>query len=400
MQHSNPAGGSRAASLPHLVGPTAGPSFEQAGAVLTIDLGAVRENFRRLRRQLGGAACAGVVKADGYGLDADRIATALSAEGCRDFFVAHSVEGLSLRHALGPAPAIYVLNGIHPGAEDACAAAKLTAVVNSKSQLDAWRAAAKRHGKLLAVAVQVDSGMSRLGMSPTEVAALHAGDLDGLQLCLVMSHLACADDPSSEANEAQRLAFERLRHMLPPAPASLANSSGIFLGERYRYELARPGAALYGINPQPDRVNPMLPVVRLAAKVIQTRELPAGAGVGYGWALRTESPVRVATIALGYADGWPRRLSGAAWFEGVRLPFAGRVSMDSITLDVSSLPPGRPAPGELIELIGPHQDVDRVASLAGTIGYEILTGLGRRFHRRYEGSENAGPVPATEPGTA
>ena len=182
-------------------------------------------------------------------------------------------------------------------------------------------------------------------------------------------------------------------------PASLANSSGIFLGEPYHYDLARPGAALYGINPQPGRANPMLPVVRLAAKVVQTRELPAGAGVGYGWAFRSEAPFRLATIALGYADGWPRNAAGAAWYEGVRLPFAGRVSMDSITLDVSALPAGRPAASDLVEMIGPHQDVDCVAGLAGTIGYEILTGLGRRFCRRYEGTFD-GQAPAVEAGTA
>ena len=281
-----------------------------------------------------------------------------------------------------------MLNGIHPGAEDDCAAAGLIAVANSAEQLAAWQKAARRHGgKKLPVAVQVDSGMSRLGMSPAEVESVAAdgGAFDGLELRLVMSHLACADEPDNPANEAQRLAFEALRQKLPQAPASLANSSGIFLGEDFRYDLARPGAALYGVNPTPGKDNPMQQVVRLDAKVIQTRDLEAGTGVGYGYAFRATGPLRLATIALGYADGWPRRAAAAAWFDGVRLPFAGRVSMDSIILDISELPPARLQPGDLVQVIGESQTVDELATLAGTIGYEILTGLGRRFHRRYEG---------------
>ncbi len=320
-----------------------GPSFEQAGALLTIDLAALRENYRRLGARLASGRCAGVVKADGYGLGAARVGAALAREGCRQFFVAHAAEGLGLRRALGPEPAIFVLNGIFPGAEDDCAGAGLTAVANSRAQLSAWRSAAARRGERLPVAVQVDSGMSRLGMAPAEVEGVGAGDFAGLDLVLVMSHLACADEPDSPANDAQRSAFETLRKKLPEAPLSLANSSGIFLGASYHYDLARPGAALYGINPLPGRANPMLPVVRLQAKVVQTRELAAGAGVGYGHRYLTSAPFRAATIALGYADGWPRHAAASAFLDGVRLPFAGRVSMDSIVLDVSALPKGGPS---------------------------------------------------------
>lgn len=355
-----------------------------AGAFLTIDLGAIRENYRRLKSRLGGAACAAVVKADGYGLGADKVAGALREEGCRTFFVAHGSEGISLRGALGPEPEIFILNGVHPGAEDMCAEAGLVAVANSSAQLAAWRAAALRLGRKLPVAIQVDSGMSRLGMSPAEIDALAPDALDGLDLKLVMSHLACADEAENPANEQQRLAFGQLRGKLPPAPASLANSSGIFLGDAYRHELARPGAALHGINPTPGQENPMRQVVRLQAKVIQTRDLDADIGIGYGYSYRTAGPFRAATIAIGYADGWPRRAGAAAWFDGVRLPFAGRVSMDSIVLDISALPPGRLQSGDLVELLGPHQTVDDLAAIAGTIGYEILTGLGTRFYRIYE----------------
>lgn len=360
-------------------------SLASAGAVLTVDLSAVRENYRRLRARLGGAECSAVVKADGYGVGAAEIASALRKEGCRIFFVAHAGEGLALRKALGAGSEIFVLNGIYPGAEGDCAAAGLVAVANSAAQLAAWRATAARMGRALPVAIQVDSGMSRLGMPPVEVRGLEPQALQGLDLRLVMSHLACADEPENPANELQRAAFDELRRLLPPAPASLANSSGIFLGDAFRYDLVRPGAALHGINPTPARENPMLQAVRLEAKVIQTRELNADTGIGYGYAYRTSAPLRTATIALGYADGWPRRTGAAAFLDGKRLPFVGRVSMDSIVLDVSQLSADGLQPGDLVELIGEKQTVDDIAALSGTIGYEILTGLGGRFHRRYAG---------------
>lgn len=358
-----------------------------AGAILTIDLGAVRENYRRLKARLGGVACAGVVKANGYGLGAAQVAAALIREGCGIFFVALLAEGIALRKAIGTGPDIYVLNGLPPGSEPEAVAAGLCAVINSGAQLKAWRAAARDAGRRLPAAIQVDSGMSRLGMAPVEVEAL-AGDssaFDGIDVRYVMSHLACADEPRHPANEQQRLAFERLRAMLPEAPASLANSSGIFLGPSYHHDLARPGAALYGINPTPGEPNPMLPAVWLQAKVAQTRRVEKGAGIGYGHSYHADAPLSLATISFGYADGWLRRSASAAWFEGVRLPFLGRVSMDSIILDISALPPGRLREGDLVELLGPSQSVDDAAGHAGTIGYEILASLGPRFHRRYVG---------------
>ncbi|OBQ63614.1 alanine racemase [Mesorhizobium erdmanii] len=358
-----------------------------AGAILTIDLGAIRENYRRLKARLAGVRCAGVVKANGYGLGAAQVASALTREGCGIFFVALLAEGIALRKAIGSGADIYVLNGLPPGSESEAVAADLCAVVNSGAQLHAWRAAAHAAGRRLPAAIQVDSGMSRLGMAPAEVETV-AGDasaFDGIDVRYLMSHLACADEPRHPANEQQRLAFERLRAMLPPVPASLANSSGIFLGPSYHHDLARPGAALYGINPTPGEPNPMLPVVRLQAKVAQTRHVEKGTGIGYGHTYHADGPLSLATISFGYADGWLRRSASAAWFEGVRLPFLGRVSMDSIILDVSALPPGRLREGDLVELLGPSQSVDDAAGHAGTIGYEILASLGPRFHRHYVG---------------
>lgn len=358
-----------------------------AGAVLTIDLGAVRANYRILKSRLGAVPCAAVVKADGYGLGAAEIARALVEEGCDTFFVAQANEGPPLRAALGAAPVIYVLNGLPPGSEEEAGAAGLRPVLNSLDQLAAWQALARRTGRTLPAAIQVDSGMSRLGMPPSEAEALarEPGLLDGVDVTLAMSHLACADEPRHPANALQLRAFEALRAKLPGAPASFANSSGIFLGAPYHFDLGRPGVALYGVNPTPGWDNPMRPVVRLEAKVVQTREIGDGVGIGYGHAAKARQDMRLATISLGYADGWHRGAAGAAWFDGVRLPFAGRVSMDSIVLDISALPPGRLGAGDLVELIGPSQSVDDVAGYAGTIGYEILTGLGSRFHRRYVG---------------
>ena len=361
------------------------PSSALAGAILTIDLGAIRENYRILKDKLGGVAAAGVVKADGYGHGAAEVASALAAEGCTTFFVAQLGEALALRTALGRGPEIHVLNGVPPGGEDACAAADVIPVLNSIVQVQAWRSAARRAKRKLPATLQVDSGMARLGMPPAEVERLAAEPdaFAGIAVRLVMSHLACADEPEHPANEAQLTEFEALLTKLPPAQASLANSSGIFLGAAYHFDLARPGAALYGVNPMPGQPNPMRDVVSLSAKIVQTRELPAYVGVGYGHAYHTVAPMRTATISLGYADGWPRRANASAWRDGVELPFVGRVSMDSIILDVSALPPGSLKAGDLVELIGPDQTVDDIAGLAGTIGYEILTALGKRFHRVY-----------------
>jgi alanine racemase len=357
----------------------------RGGARLTVDLGAITDNYRRLRAHLGSASCGAVVKADAYGLGAAKIAPVLQRAGCRAFFVAHLDEAIALRASA----AIHVLNGVPPGAEPDCAAAGSIPVINSLEQLAAWRRTAAALGRRLPATLQVDSGMARLGLSAGEVEQISDDPraFEGLDLQLIMSHLACADEPGHPANEAQRKTFEAMRAGLPAAPASFANSSGIFLGSAYHFDLARPGAALYGTNPTPGLPNPMLAVVRLSAKVIQVREVAAGTAVGYGHSFRAGSAARIATISLGYADGWHRNAGAgaAAFFHGIRLPFAGRVSMDSITLDASALPATLTA-GSFVELIGDNQTVADVARFAGTIDYEILTGLGRRFERRYVGT--------------
>ncbi len=358
----------------------------RAGARLTVDLGAIRDNYRLLSGKTKGA-CAAVMKADAYGLGMEQVAPALALEGCKTFFTAHLEEGIRLRQLVPEDCAIYVLHGPPPGTTKDCFQYDLRPVLNDPGQIQEWRALARTLDRELPAAIQLDTGMSRMGLAPEDLLALSKDRdwLAGVRPTLVMSHLACADEPLHPLNEAQRRRFEELRQLFPGLPASLANSSGVFLGSAYHYDLLRPGAALYGINPQPGMPNPLRQAVSLHARVVQVRSVCDGAVVGYGAHHACTGEQRIATIAVGYADGWLRSLSGRgfAFVDGVKVPIAGRVSMDSITLDVTGIAPERVAPGSEVELMGAHQPVDEVAALAGTIGYEVLTRLGTRFHRRY-----------------
>lgn len=365
-------------------------SSRAAGATLTVDLSAIRVNYRALAGYAAPARVAAVVKADAYGLGAAPVAAALFAEGCREFFVAHLAEGLVVRDALPAATRIYVLNGLQPGAEDACARSGLIPVLNSQEQAERWAAAAEALGRRLPAVIQVDSGMSRLGLSPDETARLadNPALLDRLSVELVMSHLACADEPDHPANESQAQAFETLAAMLPQAPRSLAASAGAMLGARFHYDLIRAGIFLYGGC----RATPELPVataVRVEAPVIQARDLQPGDGVGYGHTHIVKQPARVATLSIGYADGWPRSLSGRgmAWANGVRLPLLGRVSMDSVSVDITNLAAkGHDLRlGDRVELLGDHIGLVEVAETAGSITHEVLARLGPRLERRYVG---------------
>lgn len=364
----------------------------QVEALLTVDLDAVVSNWQLLAAMAGRAECSAVVKADAYGLGAIQVSAALEAAGCRTFFVAHSGEGLELRRTLRPDSRVFVLNGAPAGREPQLAEATLTPVVNTFRDLAAWRSCAAASGRPLPVALQIDTGMARLGLTPEDVEMISADDslLQGLSVELVMSHLACADEQGHAANEAQRCEFERLRSLLPDAPASLANSSGAFLGKGFHFDVLRPGAALYGINPTPWTSNPMRQTVGLRARVIQTRKVKAGTPVGYGHRATVDRDTSLATISLGYADGWPRSAGAAAFHLGQPMPFLGRVSMDSIVLDASQCT-AMPLEGDFVDLICPRQTVDDIAGAAGTIGYEMLTRLGRRFHRTYVDSRSARP---------
>ena len=355
--------------------------------ILTVDLDALVANYRSLRERLGGkAACAGVVKADAYGLGVRHVAPALAASGCREFFVAHLGEGLQVRDVTPPEANVYVLNGLLAGEEDEFRASGLTPVLNNLEQIARWGEACRRAGRALPAAVHIDTGMSRLGLPPGEAAILmrEPDRLAGIELRTVMSHLACAEE-DTPLNEAQRREFETFRAAFPAARASLANSSGIFLGRAYHFDLVRPGCALYGINPLPGRPNPVRQVARLDGKILQIHEVDPPRTVGYGATHRVAGRTRIATVAAGYADGWPRTLSsrGSAFTGEIRVPVIGRVSMDLTTIDITAAPHLRE--GDTVELLGDRLPVDEVAETAGTIGYEILTRLGARYHRVYTG---------------
>jgi alanine racemase len=357
---------------------------DTAHAVLTVDLGAIVANWRLLQAKHSSGATGAVVKGDGYGVGAGPVAAALAAAGCRIFFVATPDEALTLRDTV-PDAALVVLGGLFAGAEQEFAAHDLIPALGSLAEIDAWSCLARRLDRALPAFLHFDTGMSRLGLDAREYAVLARDHtrLAGIDVRAVMSHLVSAEDPDDPFNAIQRDRFVSGRARLPAAPASLVNSAGMFLGDAFAFDLARPGAALYGINPTPGRPNPMRSAVRLAARVLSVRDIPAGATVGYSATWTAARASRIATVGVGYADGWHRSHSnaGAAYFDGHPVPLVGRVSMDLTTFDVTDQPEVRP--GSWLELLGPHRPVDDAARDAGTIGYEVLTALGRRFHRVY-----------------
>ena len=366
-----------------------------ARAVLRIDLDALRANWARLNAETGSAECAGVIKADAYGLGLEEIARALTREGCRTFFVATLDEGRRARE-VQPGAVIYVLDGLMPHAEEYYSGFNLRPVLSSLEEVAEWAAYCKRIGQRLPAAIHIDTGINRLGMPATEVEQLASAPsrLDGFELVLVLSHLACADDPASPKNPEQRRRFDALRAKLPPTKASLANSGGVFLGPEYHYDLVRPGIALYGGRALEGRPNPMLPVVKLSARILQVRDVAHGETVGYGAIWMVDEPARIATIACGYADGFLRALSGPTGHPGpvgyigeYPVPVVGRVSMDLLTVDVSGVPETLAHRGGWVEVIGDRVSVDDLTDKAGTIGYELLSRLSRRVHRIYAGNE-------------
>ncbi|MGB8274390.1 MAG: alanine racemase [Alphaproteobacteria bacterium] len=361
--------------------------------MLTIDLDAVAANFRLVAGKLSGARLGAVVKADAYSLGLEPIARTLAASGCADFFVADATEGMALR-ALLPADRIFVLNGPAADALAEFSAHRLIPVLNDLAQVALW-AGHVRAGGTGQAALHVDSGITRLGLPPSEVDALarEPERLAGVALACVMSHLACADEPGHPANLRQLESFAAARAKLPPAEASLANSAAVFLGRQYHFDLVRAGGALYGLAPFETRPNPMAAVIRLEAPILQVRDVDSPMTVGYGASYRVAQRGRIATIPIGYADGFMRSLSnrGSAFLGGYRVPVVGRVSMDLVTLDVSEVPAALAVPGAPVEVIGPNHTVDELAGEAGTIGHEILTSLGHRYVRRHVGGPHSLP---------
>lgn len=362
-------------------------------ALLTIDLGRLVSNYKELARRSLPAKTAAVVKADAYGTGITRVAPVLAAAGVNTFFVAQAHEGGQLRQLLSssaPSSEIFVFGGVRPETAELLRQHNLIPVLNSLDQADLW-AASSREGAALPAALQVDTGMNRLGLEVSEVKELHSNPhrLDGLDLKLIMSHLACADTPDHALNQKQLVQFKNARGLLPQAPCSLANSAGILLGTEYHFDLTRPGIGLYGGNPCPSRTNPVVSIVKLEAPILQLRHVELGASIGYGATAVTDRPTRIAVISLGYGDGLPRALGAAGhfYFSGKKVKIIGRISMDLIAVDVTDIPTDEIAPGETVEIIGDQAKLEQVAEDAGTISYELLTGLGARYARYYKGEK-------------
>jgi alanine racemase len=362
------------------------PEFEAAR--LTVRLGAVAANYRQCQRLAGPAAVSGVVKADAYGLGLVPVARALAAAGCDTFFLARLEEGITLRAALG-AVRIFVLDGAAPDTVPALISHRLTPVLNSLAEIAGWAAAAQETRTELEAAIHIDTGMNRLGL-PGEELSLLASEwkkrVGGIRPVLLMSHLACADEPQAKMNRIQLDRFRTALAMLPPTPASLASTGGVLLGKDYAFDLVRPGIGLFGGNVQNAPQNPFSVAAVLSGRVLQLRRIDRGESVGYGATFKAKRSTVVATVALGYADGLMRAIGnrGHAAIAGSRAPICGRVSMDLVTLDVTDLPPSSLSTEAEAEFFGDTISLEEVARDADTAAYEIISSLTPRVPRRYE----------------
>ncbi len=381
------------------------PEATQAAAlaayngILTIDLDAIVANWRKLEKTAIPAECAGVIKANAYGCGTEPVARALAGAGCKTFFVATLDEARAARAAV-PQAAIYVLNGLFQNTGEVYAEIDCRPVIGDLGELAEWDVFCRRTGWSGGAAIHIDTGMNRLGLTFAEaqdlVPRIKAGDHG---ITLVMSHLVSGEQLNSPFNSRQLALFREIASLYTGVPASLANSSGIYLGPPFQFDIVRPGAALYGVNPTPEADNPMLPVVDLKARIVQIRSIERGDTVGYGGTWTARRPTRLAIIATGYADGYFRAASandGTRGAEvivaGKRCPIAGRVSMDLIAVDITDLPPHAARRGHMATLIGEGITVDELAHHFGTISYEVLTSLGRRFARVYKGGATARPA--------
>jgi alanine racemase len=365
----------------------------EAGGILSIDLAAIASNWKKLAGMTVPVECAAVVKADAYGCGLEPVVRTLLAAGCRTFFVAEFNEGRRAR-AIAPSATIYVLNGVMPGAARSYADSALRPVINSTTELAEWDAFCAASHWRGGAALHVDTGMNRLGVSVDEAAALtprlHS---ENHGFSLLMSHLACADTPDHPMNDRQSRVFREIRIMYRGVPSSLANSAGIFLGGTAYCDLVRPGIALYGANPVAGKSNSLRAVVELKVKILQVRSVSRGDTVGYGAAWTAGRAGRIAIIAAGHGDGFLRSGAGSKGrhaaevvIAGRRCPVVGRISMDVSAVDVTDLPEGGARRGDYATLIGDGMSVEELAAGLGTVNYEVLTNLGRRYHRVYRGA--------------
>jgi alanine racemase len=363
-----------------------------ASAIVTVDLAALKSNYRLLSSKALPAACGVAIKGEAYGLGMAVVAKVLWAEGCRNYFVARPMEGAELRGVL-PDAEIYVLDGFYSGQIDFYLKNRLMPALASMTEAREWAVVSGG----APCALHFDTGINRLGLTQAEFSELcsDADFIKSIHIKLIMSHLACADEVEHPMNLAQLAAFKARRKLLPDVAASFANSSGILLGADYHFDLVRAGVALYGDNPQMGRPNPMKPVVTLHVKVMQTRFVKQGDTIGYSATWKAPRDSRIAILGAGYRDGIPRKLSSSqvdgpaqVFIAGLRVPIVGRVSMDMMACDVTDIPAVEIERGTYAEIFGPNISVEEAAGWAGTISYELLTHLGNRYHRRYIGCES------------
>lgn len=362
--------------------------FLSSAAILTINLKALADNYRDLKAKAGEkCAVAGVVKADAYGLGINPVVKTLGDLGCQQFFVATLDEAIALRKLNAQTP-IAVLGGLYHGAEKEYLAHHITPVLNSHDDIKRWQDSARQQEQSLPAILHVDTGMNRLGLSHDEVGEYIRDKtlMEGVDVQVVMSHFACADEKDHPLTKKQAHDFANIAQHFPQAKHSLANSSGLYRNESYIHDMVRPGYALYGGNPTPEKNNPMRAVVELSVRILQIRLCKKGESIGYGAGHVFDKDTRTATVALGYADGFLRsgKKNGGAklYYKGQPCPVLGRISMDLVSIDISKVK-GTPQQGDVVEVLGDNQSVDDLATSAGTIGYEILTSLGARYKRQY-----------------
>jgi len=351
-----------------------------SGSTLKINLKAIADNYFILKAKAGGREIAAVVKANAYGLGVEKVAPVLKEAGCKLFFVANLDEALELREIL-PSSDIAVLNGVIKGQGKFFAENNIIPVLNSMEQIDLWSKTFNQKPSM----IHVDSGMNRLGIPIDEYEkVINSGKLEKLNVKLILSHLACADEKKNTKNVEQLNIVRKVAELTPNFKISFANSSGIFLGKDYHFDIVRPGIALYGGNPIPNSLNPMKNVVEITANILQIRNIDSEETVGYGATYILDKGSKIATLPIGYADGYFRVFGNRSYcaINGKKVPVVGRVSMDLITIDITSIKDEINI-GDEVEILGANVKLDELVELAETIDYEVLTSLGSRYRRIY-----------------
>lgn len=360
---------------------------------LIIDLDAVAHNYRTVCALVKkGTLCAAVLKANAYGMGVKEVSMRLYQEGCRHFFLAHLSEAIEIKNFVGQDSVIYVLNGLRRGDEEVYAHYNLIPVLGDPHQIHTWNSFCQNKQQSLKAALHFDTGITRTGLSVNAVQGLGLLQISHMEIICVLSHLACTYQPSHPMNESQRLAFDELQKRFPFALASFANSGALFFGPDYHYDMTRVGLALTGCRiAVPHGEYRLKPSLKAYAQILQINEISPGDSVGYDATFIASRPSRIATLGIGYADGYLRSLSnrGEVYFAGQKLPVVGRISMDLTTIDITDVPPNKIFPGDWVELFGDNLRADKVAEKAETISWELFTRLGSRFERLYLNAKNA-----------